>query len=314
MEIVARTHTLRRAKAITIYSYNMQKIWNFLGALGAVVVLAGCGQKVEVPPAHVGKIMTKDGYQEQLIPTSKFRLSPCWAYCDRLVLLDVSDKAYQESLSIFIPEDKLNLDVAVRATLSINPQKTTELFNTIAPTSAVGDLSIIENEQIYRTYASQIIQAEVREYLSKFSISEIASSNERINADLRSVLSKVIEERTPFAVRYVGITNFKYPKIITDAQESAAERREAIQKEEAQLAISKAQLERELQEARLNRAIEKEKAETEAIAQQVLAQSVDNRVLELRKLEIQKAWVEKWDGKLPTTVMGDAVPMVQFNK
>ena len=315
MKMVACAHTLHLVRSITIYSHNMKKIWNFLGAISAVAILSGCGQQVEVPPAHVGKIMTKDGYQEQVIPTSKFRLSPCWAYCDRLVLLDVSDKAYQESLSIFIPEDKLNLDVAVRATLSINPQKTTELFNTIAPTSALlEELSIIENEQIYRTYASQIIQAEVREYLSKFSISEIASSNERINADLREVLSKVIEERTPFAVRYVGITNFKYPKIITDAQESAAERREAIQKEEAQLAISKAQLERELQEARLNRAIEKEKAETEAIAQQVLAQSLDNRVMELRKLEMQRAWVDRWNGQLPSTVMGDAVPMVQFNK
>ncbi len=32
--------------------------------------------------------------------------------------------------------------------------------------------------------------------------------------------------------------------------------------------------------------------------------------LELRKLENQRAWIEKWDGQLPTTVLGDAVPMV----
>lgn len=281
-------------------------------AIAALATLAACGNKVEVPPAHVGKIMTKDGYQEALIPTSKFRLAACWAYCDRLVLLDVSDKAYQEALSIFIPEDKLNLEVAVRATLSINPAKTADLFNAISPEGADGDMSVIGNEQVYRTYASQIIQAEVREYLSKFSISEIASSNEKINADLRMQLGKVIEARTPFSVRYVGITNFKYPKIITDAQESAAERREAIQKEEAQLAISKAQLERELQEARLSRAIEKEKAETEAMSQAVLAQSVDSRVLELRKLENQRAWIDKWNGQLPTTTLGDSTPMVKL--
>ncbi|BBL24405.1 SPFH domain-containing protein [Comamonas terrigena] len=289
----------------------MRKLKLFL-AVAALATLAACGSKVEVPPAHVGKIMTKDGYQEALIPTSKFRLSACWAYCDRLVLLDVSDKAYQEALSIFIPEDKLNLEVAVRATLSINPAKTGELFNAISPEGNDGDISVIGNEQVYRTYASQIIQAEVREYLSKFSISEIASSNEKINADLRLQLGKVIEARTPFSVRYVGITNFKYPKIITDAQDSAAERREAIQKEEAQLAISKAQLERELQEARLNRAIEKEKAETEAMAQAVLAQSVDGRVLELRKLENQRAWIDKWNGQLPTTTLGDSTPMVKL--
>ena len=278
--------------------------------LAALLALVLAGERVEIPPAHVGKIMTKDGYQEALIPTSKFRLSPCWAYCDRLVMLDVADKAYQENLSIFIPEDKLNLDVSVRATLSINPKKTAELFNTISPTDGRGSTSIIANEQVYRTYASQIIQAEVREYLSQYSISQIASSNEKINADLGLRLSKAIEARTPFSVRHVGITNLKYPDIITKAQEAAAERREAIQQEEAQTQVSAARLERELREARLQRAIEKEKAETEALAQATLAASVDSRVLELRKLENQRAWIEKWDGQLPTTVLGDAVPMV----
>lgn len=289
-------------------------IMRAFAAIALVAGLTACGEKVEVPPAHVGKIMTKDGYQDNLIPTSKFRLEKCWAYCDRLVLLDVSDKAYQESMTIFIPEDKLNLDVTIRATLSINPNKTGELFTAISPKEESEQVSTIANEQVYRTYASQIIQTEVREYLSKYSIAEIASSNEKMNADLRTQLSKIIEARTPFSVRYVGITNLKYPKIITDAQESAAERREAIQKEEAQLAISKAQLERQLQEAKLQRAIDKEKAETEALSQTVLAQSVDSRVLQLRKLENERAWIEKWNGQLPTTALGDAVPMVNLSK
>lgn len=288
----------------------MKTLIKMMTALAVALVLAACGQRVEVPPAHVGKIMTKDGYQEALIPTSKFRLAPCWAYCDRLVTLDVSDKAYQENLTIFIPEDKLNLEVSVRATLSVNPKKTKELFNTISPKENKDDKSVIANEQVYQTYASQIIQSEVREYLSQYSISQIASSNEKINADLRVRMSKAIEARTPFSVRHIGITNLKYPAIITKAQEAAAERREAIQQEEAQTQVSAARQERELREARMQRAIEKEKAETEAVAQSTLAASVDSRVLELRKLENQRAWIDKWDGKLPTTTLGDNTPMV----
>src|SRR5690554_1425790 len=278
------------------------------------VLLAGCGQRVEVPPAHVAKIVSKDGYQENLIPTSKFRLAPCLAYCDRLVLLDVSDKSYTENLEIFIPEDKLNLTVSVRTTLSVNPNKTEELFGALSPAQVDGSTSIIQSNTIYSTYAAQIIQAEVREYLSQFSIAEIASSNERVNSDIRERLSRVLQQRTPFNVRYVGLTNIKYPEIITNAQEAAAERREAIQQENAQLEISKVRLERELHEARLNRAIEKEKAETEALAQRTLAESVDNRVLELRRLENERLWIEKWSGTLPTTVMGDAVPMINLGK
>ncbi len=282
--------------------------------LAGALVLSACGRMVEVPPAHVGKVMTKDGYQEGVIGTSKFRLSPCWAYCDKLVVLDVADKASVESLSIFIPADKLELAVDVQTTLSLNSAKTENLFKTIAPQQLDGDGSLIPWDRVYATYARQIVVTETREYLSKYSIAEIASSMEKVNNDLRALLTKAISERTPFDVRYVGITKVKYPAIITEAQENAAKRREQIQQEEAQLEISKVSLERELQEARLQRQIDFEKAQSEAAAQVVQREAVDTRVLELRRLENEQRWIEKWDGKLPVTSMGNAVPMVNIGQ
>jgi regulator of protease activity HflC (stomatin/prohibitin superfamily) len=284
--------------------------------LSLSLLMVGCGVKVEVPPAHVAKVMTKDGYQANLIPTSKFRLPSCWTYCDRLVLLDVSDKAFTENLVIFIPKDKLNLSVSVRTTLSVNPKKTEELFNSISPVLGKdnADVSLIELQKVYLTYAQQIVLTITREYLSQYSIAEIASSTEMVNNELRVRLTKALSERSPFSVRYVGITDINYPKIISDAQENAAKRREQIQQEEAQLEISKVQMDRELIEARLTRQIEKEKAETEAEAQRIQAQTVDSRVLELRRLENEKAWIEQWNGVLPTHVLGDGKTMYNLGK
>lgn len=272
----------------------------------AVMALSACGMRVEVPPAHVGKIMTKDGYQEGVVPSSKFRLAACFAYCDKLVLLDTSDKAKRESMTIFIPEDKLNLDLGVQVTLSIDPRETDALFSALPQSGVEGSdrLTRIEWDQIYNTYAQQIILTETREYMSKYSISEIASSLEKVNADLREILQKRIQDRTPFSVRHAGITHIKYPDIITAAQENAAERRERIQQEEAQLQISKVTLERELQETRLKRQIELEKAQIEAKSQEIQREVVDPRVLKLRELENQKLWIEKWNGTLPHTVLG----------
>jgi hypothetical protein len=270
----------------------------------------GCGEKVEVPPGHLGKIMTKDGYQEALIPTSKLRLAACLNYCDRMVVLDATDKSYIEPMSIFIPKDKLNIQVDVRATLSVNQKKANELFNSLPQVAVSSQFSNISSESIYNTYGKQILQAEVRAYLTKYSIAEIASSNEKINQDLQVIMQKVMGERTPFSVRYVGLTNIKYPEIITQAQENSAKRREMIEQEEAQLEVSKVSLERELQEAKLQRAIEKEKAETQAVSQQTLANAVDPRALRLLELEIEKIKAEKWDGVLPATIMGTEVPMI----
>ncbi|MNC20257.1 hypothetical protein D3C75_682020 [compost metagenome] len=269
----------------------------------AATLMVGCGERVEVPPGFVGKVMTKDGYQEGLIPTSKLRLAPCMNYCDRMVIMDNTDKSYVEPMQIFIPADKLNITVDLRATLAVDPLRAEPLFNKLPQVTQGDYLSVISGESIYNTYGKQVLQAEVRSYLTKYSISEIASNGEKINSDIQILLSKVMGERTPFNVRYAGLTNIKYPTIITDAQENSAKRREMIAQEEASLSVSKVKLDRELQEAKMQRAIEKEKAETEAQAQRVLAEAVDPRSLRIKELEIEKIKAEKWDGRQPQTLI-----------
>ena len=278
-------------------------------------LLTACGVRVEVPPANVGKIITKTGYQDGLIGTSKFRLDPCLIYCDRLALLQVADRSTNEDLTIFMPKDKLEMRVSIRTTLSIDTRKADELFNVIVPTPT-NDSNIVNIpwDTIYQTYAQQIILINTREYLSKFSIAEVASNMEEVNSSLGVLIQNQLTEKTPFVVRNVGIVSVRYPDIITAAQENAAKRREEIQQEEAQLQISQVRLERELQEARLQRQIDFEKAEGEAAAQKIQREVVDSRVLELRRLENERLWIEKWQGQLPHTVLGDAVPMVNVSK
>lgn len=278
----------------------------------AASLMVGCGEKVEIPPGHVGKIMTKDGYREGLIPTSKLRLDKCWAYCDRLVVMDNTDKSYVEPMEIFIPADKLNIKVDLRATLAVDPVKAEPLFNKLPQVQQGDQLSLISGETIYNTYGKQVLQAEVRSYLTQYTISEIASSSEKINQDIQALLQKVMGAKTPFKVNYAGLTNIQYPKIITEAQENSAKRREMIAQEEAALSVSKVSLDRQLQEAKMQRAIEKEKAETEAQAQRVLAEAVDPRSLRIKELEIEKIKAEKWDGALPQTIMGGNgnIPMI----
>lgn len=290
------------------------KIVKMLGMLISVVMVTACGRAVDVGPAEVGKIITKDGYQEGLRGTSKFRLPFCVAYCDKLVTVDISDKTVTESMTLFMPEDKLKMGATVQATLSINPTKIEPLFGTLTPQERSDSESYIPVSTVYKTYAQNLVLTQTREYLTQYSIAELASSLDKVNADLRNILSEQLQTKTPFLVRNVGITNIEYPSIITEAQENAAKRREMIQQEEAQLEISKVQLERELKEAQLQRQIDYEKAQGEAAAQKLQSQVVDSKVLQLRKLENERMWIEKWDGKLPVTAMGEAVPMVSIGK
>ncbi len=97
-------------------------------------------------------------------------------------------------------------------------------------------------------------------------------------------MSKSIAARTPFRARYVGLADVGYPKIIVEAQENAAERREKVEQEEAQLEISRVQLERELQEQKLRRKVEVEKAEADAEVNRILAKSMTPEYVKYREL------------------------------
>ena len=52
------------------------------------------------------------------------------------------------------------------------------------------------------------------------------------------------------------------------------------------------------------------KAEAEALKLQ--KQEVTAELLKLREIENQRKAIEKWDGKLPQTMMGNSVPFIQI--
>lgn len=289
---------------------------NFVKITTAIVLsimLAGCfGQKVEVPAAHIGKIMTKSGYKDGHVTTSKFRLDWCAVYCDKLVLLNVSDGAYTEPMNLFMPQDRLEMKFDLRMTLAVDPLAYGSLYSRVTPvTHDRGDH--IPLSTVYDTYAKQIVRSEMRSFLSEFSIAEIVSSRESINAQLSERLTRVVTARTPFVVRYAGLADIQYPPVIVRAQENAAERREMIQQEEAQLDISKVQLERELQEERLRRAIEVEKATAEAEVNKILADSVTAAYITYRNLNALDS-IAKSTNKvfIPTELLGTMASQVML--
>lgn len=267
----------------------MKQMLKIFAAMAVALTMVGCGQLVEVGPAQVGKVMDAAGYKEGTIPTSKFRLEACLREpCEKLVVLDASDRSFKESMDLFMPKDKLLMDFDVRATMSLDPGSYDQVFTKVTPRPQSDTLYNIPLGQVYDTYAKDIIRAEVREFLSEYTISEIASSREAINAELSARLSKSIRERTPFRVRYIGIADLQYPPVIVKAQENAAERREKIEQENAQLEISKVQLKRQLKEAQLQRKVDVEQATAEAEVNRIMGQSMTEEYRTYKSFQIME--------------------------
>ena len=72
--------------------------------------LVACGERVQVPPASYGKIVTPNGYKPELIPPSVFRLTPCitpGAICEQLLVIEASDTKIVETFRVYMPKDEL---------------------------------------------------------------------------------------------------------------------------------------------------------------------------------------------------------------
>lgn len=259
----------------------------FVLAVSLLVLTKACGSKVEVPPAHIGKVLTKNGYSPESIKPSKFRLEPCWAYCDRLVLLEVSDSSLVERLPVFMPKDKLNLAVDIRGTFSIpSDGKTTDALFDRVTADGTGTVTKIDAKKVYLIYGQQAVRGIVRSEITKYTIQDVLQNRESIGQNIHAAIAKKLKEtNTPMVISRFELADVQPPKVIVAAQQAAKEREIDIQKAEADAQVDLVKAERELEVAKKNRLVEREKAEAIAEQNRIAAKSITPEVLAYKKLE-----------------------------
>lgn len=106
-------------------------------------------------------------------------------------------------------------------------------------------------------------------------------------------------KRQCVSVDMVSIRDIKIPKELTASIMIKNQMEE--QTKTAELSIKRADAEAKVEIA---------KKEGIAKAQMALAKSITPELIKWKELEIQEEAVAKWDGKLPTTNMGNAVPFI----
>jgi len=257
----------------------------------SALALAACGEPVEVPPAHVGKILTSEGFRTGTIPPSKFRLDWCVTLCDKLVVVEAADFAAKESMKLFMPRDQLNLTVEVRGVFAVenNPETVNRIFDRIPAAQGGADrVAVIPMARVYETYAAQVLRETVRTILAEFSIDQIMENREAIGQRLFQDVREKLKAAPIQAVQF-GLADIQPPDVIVKAKEIAKEREIAIQQEESnkQIALKKAEAEIELAEK--DKIVRLKKAEAILAENQKVAESVTEKYLSYRYLEVLEA-------------------------
>lgn len=99
------------------------------------------------------------------------------------------------------------------------------------------------------------------------------------------------------------MTDLSFSKEFDEAIEKKQVVEQQTQQEKYELEKAKVENEKKIENA---------KAEAEVMRQQ--NQEITDKTLELKRLEVQQKLIEKWNGQLPSTTLGNNIPMLNIEK
>lgn len=266
------------------------KIMKIIMATLLAFTLSGCGlffgEKVEVPPASVGMVLGKNGYEGDIIPPSRFRLDVCLANCDKLVVIEAGDVGMKETMEVLMPKDNLIFEVDVRFTLEMSKDQKNVLtvFDRVLPRSLESGNYGVTLEDIYLTYGQAVVRNVVRAKMSEYSIAEVAENQGAVSEALRESVSNALQ-KTPLDVAQFGLARMNYPSVVREAMEATQERKIAIEREEANAQVDIRRAQAQLEVRRAERAADILAAETIAESNRIMGENITPEVI--RYLELQ---------------------------
>ena len=232
-----------------------------------------------------------------------------WGNVDTDIVLDeglhfvvpIQQRVVQVSVQILKEEAKTTAaskdlqDVSTEVTLNyhINPDRANVVYQQLRQEST---------ERIVRPAIQEAVKASTAQFTAEDLIVKRALVKDKIEETLANnlIVNGIIVDR-------VSITEFKFSTKFTAAIESKQEAEQLALKAENDLIRIRVEAEQRVTQA---------KAEADAILLEATAQA---EALKLQRLEVsellnQYKAIEKWDGKLPTFLGSDTVPLVDVTK
>jgi regulator of protease activity HflC (stomatin/prohibitin superfamily) len=159
-------------------------------------------------------------------------------------------------------------------------------------------------QEVGMDWASRIIDPAVSEVFKSITASytaeELITKREEVTTRIRAGLDRRLS-LNGIKVDQVSIVNFRFSRSFNEAIEAKVTAEQNKLKAERDLMRIKVEAEQKITQA-----------DAEAKALRAQRQEVTVELLRLREIENQRLAIEKWDGKLPATMAGGAVPFVQI--
>lgn len=132
------------------------------------------------------------------------------------------------------------------------------------------------------------VQEAFKAVSAQYTASELITNRAEVKQAVLKNLQDRIEKNGRYNIQDIAITSFQFSKAFNDAIEAVQVANQKVAQARQELETTKVEAEKRVAEATAA-------AESQRLQQQTLTNEL-----------LIKQWVEKWDGKLPTTVTGDS--------
>lgn len=284
------------------------KILSTLLILVIALTFTNCNE--QVPAGMKGKILGKSGWQPEVYPPSKVWVDTTFTTTpEKLYLIQTTTQKFVQPVKVLLSDKlTLNAEIVFRGRVTVNPKVINGLFNDMPMND-----NIVTTAEVYSTYGKMIVLNTAREVISKYNVDEVNINYARITTELYNAIKPKLVG-LPIDISDVTIGNIQYPKIVSDAIEKAKERRMEIEKEQANVQIALTKKKGQEQLAMADYRIKMLEAKRIADYNKKISEGVTKDLITLRKLEIREKELDKWNGVLPTTLMGGSVPVIVNTK
>ncbi len=257
-----------------------------LGIAIGVIVLILILSITTVPTGYVG-VKTRFGQVQNDVIQEGFNFKA--PFIEKIVKIDCRTQKCEYTMEASSKDLQKISNIQIAVNYNVDKGKANQLYREVGQDFK----TVIVEPSIFES---------VKQGMSQYTAEELVTKRSEVS----EIIVKLIEDKLKdkgIIITALNITDLSF----SDEFDKAIEKKQVVaqQTEQAKYELEKAKIENE-------KKIENARAEAEVMRQQ--NQEITDKTLELKRLEVQQSLIEKWNGQLPTTALGDNIPMLSLNK
>lgn len=266
--------------------YNLGKIAGIIvGVLLVVGLIIGIASITTVPTGYVG-VKTRFGQvQNDVIQEGLNTKAP---FIEKIVKIDCRTKKVETETGT-ASKDLQEVRLKVAVNYNVSKDTANKLFKEVGTSyeDVVVNPSILES---------------VKSITAQYTAEELITKRAEVSNKMQTLLEEKIVSKG-FNVIDFNITDLDF----SEAYNQAIEKKQVAEQQakQAQYELEKSKIENERKIA---------EAEANARVMEVQNASTTDQAIRLKELEIQQAFINKWNGALPTTSTGDVIPFLNIGQ